>query len=111
MVLQCLEISTVKDFFIRLLKYFGVTNINMAQLILLDIPNIGKQRKNTVIFVTSLYISSIWYGRSNKPRILNLLISNILREKKILKEILKDKFTDVFIESFHLLNKDIIERI
>ena len=72
--------------------------MNMTQLILLDIPNIGKQRKNTVIFVTSLYISSIWYGRSNKPRILNLLISNILREKKILEEILKDNFTDAFIE-------------
>ena len=58
-VYQFLEISTVKDLPIRLLKFFGFMNIDMTHLILLDIPNIGKQFKYNVIFVKSLYISSI----------------------------------------------------
>ena len=111
MVYQCQEISDAKDFLIRLLGHFEFYNVNMAQLILLDIPKIKKQNKNTVILVTSLYISSIWYGRSNKHRILSTLKSIIVREKQILEEILKEKFTDIFIEPFLLLNKNNIERV
>ena len=111
MVYQCQEILEVKNFLVRLLEYFGFLNVNMIQLFLLDIPNIGKQRKNTVIFVTTLYISSIWYGRSNKTRILSSFKSNLLREKTILEAMLKDKFTDIFTESFHVMNSNIVESI
>ena len=105
------EILEVNIFLVRLLEYFGFLNVNMIQLFLLDIPNIGKQRKNTVIFVTTLYISSIWYGRSNKTRILSSFKSNLLREKTILEAMLKDKFTDIFTESFHVMNSNMVERI
>ena len=111
MMVQCQEISEVKNFLIRLLDHFEFHNVNVSQLILLDIPKIKKQSKNTVILVTSLYISSIWYGRSNKPRILSSLKSIILKEKQILEEILKEKFIDVFIEPFYLLDKNSIERM
>ena len=111
MMYQCQEISEVKNFLIRLLDHFEFRNVNMSQLILLDIPKTRKQTKNAVILVTSLYISSIWYGRSNKPRILGSLKSIILREKQILEEILKEKFTDTFIEPFYLLNRNSIDRM
>ena len=61
--------------------------------------------------MTALYISSIWYGRSNKSRILSSFKSNILREKIVLEAILKDKFTDIFTESFQAMNINIIESI
>ena len=109
MVYQCREISEVKHFLVRLLDYFEFSNVDMIKLFLLDIPNIGKQRKNTVIFVTSLYISSIWYGRSNKYRILSSFKSNILREKIILEAILKDKFSDIFTDSLKAINIDNLE--
>ena len=111
MVYQCLEIVEVKNFFLRLLEYCGFSNINMNHLIILDIPKMGKHCKNTTILLTSLYISSIWYGRSNKTGILRSLKYNIIREKTILEEILRNKFTDVFTEPFHLLNREIMERI
>ena len=111
MMYQCREISAVKDFLVRLLAHFEFYNVTMAQLILLDLPKMEKKRKNTVIFVASLYIASIWYGRSSKQQILSSLKASILREKRILEEILQDKLIDLFIEPFCSLNKDNIEII
>ena len=111
MVYQCREISEVKHFLVRLLEYFEFSNVNMINLLLLDIPNIGKKHKNTVIFVIALYISSIWYGRSNKHRILSSFKSNILREKTVLEAILKYKFTDIFTESLQVIHINNIDSI
>ena len=114
MMSQCRGISVVKNFLVRLFAHFEFYSVNMAQLIkliMLDLPKMEKKRKNTIIFVTSLYIACIWYGRSSKHQILSSLKASILREKRILVEILQDKLIDLFIEPFCLLNKDNIERI
>ncbi|CAL4058740.1 unnamed protein product, partial [Meganyctiphanes norvegica] len=79
MVYQCIEIIEVKNFLIRLLAYCGYSNVNMTQLIILDIPKMAKNCKNTTILLTSIYISAIWYGRSKKDGILRLLKFSILR--------------------------------
>ena len=111
MMYQCQEISAVKDFLVRLFAHFEFYNVNMAQLIMLDLPKVEKKLKNTLIFVASLYIASIWFGRSRKHQILSSLKACIIRERRILEEILQDKLIDLFIEPFCSLNKDNIERI
>ena len=62
----------------------------------LDISKRVKKLKNTVIILTALYISSIWYGRKNKGQILNIYISVLLNHLKILKKILGDSMENVF---------------
>ena len=111
MVYQCREINQVKDFFIRLLQYCGFMNVNMMQIILLDIPKMEKKCKNTVVLLTALYISCIWYGRTNKSSIINVLKLGIVKERNTLELMLKDRISDTFTERFISLNKENIDAV
>ena len=96
MVYQCTSIVRPKRFLCNLLTHCCVGEINLLKFMFLDISKRDRKLKNTVIILTALYISSIWYGRKNKGQILNIYISVLLNHLKILKKILGDSMENVF---------------
>ena len=44
-----------------------------------------------------IYISSVWYGRKNRRQIVKVYKSGILSHLKILKKLLGDTITEMFI--------------
>ena len=111
MVYQCEDITEVKDFLIRLLRHLGFLEVEMEKLIIMDLPKLDKKLKCSTIFILSIYVVTIWYGRTNKSLILRSFICNIIAEKKLIEKVLGDKFRSCFTEKLQNLNKTILETI
>ena len=96
MVYHCTGIALPKKFLNNLLTHCRVGEINLLKFMFLDISKRNKKLKNTVIILTVLYISSIWYGRKNKRQILNIYTSVVLNHLNFLKKLLGDSMNNIF---------------
>merc|ERR1712240_220654 len=108
MVYYCRGIELPKRLFENLLTHCDTGEYNLLKLFFLDISKREKKKKNTVILLITLYISSVWYGRANKTQIANIYISFILNHLRLLKLLLGNSIDKLFNPNFCNLSLDSI---
>ena len=70
---------------------------DMNKILHLDIKAQSKQDTNTAVVLTTSYISTIWFNRGNNVQIRpSLYQTSILKHKRLLSIILKNKMIKLF---------------
>ena len=108
MVYYCRNIESPKRLLENLLTHCDTGEYNLLKLFFLDISKREKKKRNTVILLITLYISSVWYGRANKTQIANIYISSILNHLRLLKLLLGNSIDKLFTPNFCNLSLDSI---
>ena len=93
-----------------MLTHCQIGEYNLLKLFFLDISKREKKKKNTVILLISLYISSVWYGRTNKAQIVNIYMSAIFNHVRLLKSLLGNDLDKLFTPEFCSLNIELMSR-
>ena len=99
---QCQKVQIPFKYFLYLLnKVCKVENFNIQNVLYLDTQNISRQKRNTLVVITSTFISTIWFNRDTEPHIEPSVIrTKILSQHSMLKIILKEKMNFYFTEQY-----------
>ena len=99
---QCQKVQVPFRYFLYLLnKVCNVENFNIQNVLYLDTQNISRQKRNTLVVITSTFISTIWFNRDTEPHIESSVIrTKILSQHSMLKIILKEKMNFYFTEQY-----------
>ena len=82
-------------------KVCTVENFNIQNVLYLDTQNISRQKRNTLVVITSTFISTIWFNRDTESYIEpSVLRTKILSHYNMLKIILKEKMKFYFTEQY-----------
>ena len=96
MICYCQDVILPKRFLTKLLLHSCVGEIILLKFMFSDISKRHKKFKNSMIILTVIYISSVWYGQKNRRQIVKIYTSGILSHLKFLKKLLGDTITEVF---------------
>ena len=102
MFINCQKVHAIKLYFLDVIKIVcDVENFNIKNLLYLDTQSVSKQKRNTLVLITSTLIGTIWYNRHTKSKVDPPAFRiKILSHHNILSIILKDKMKHLFTEQY-----------
>ena len=106
---NCQKVQALFGYFLDVLKKVcNIENVNIQNLLYLDTQNIGRQKRNTQVVLTSTFISTIWYNRHTESHIEpSLFRIKLLNHHNMLSNILKEKLNFFFTEQYCSLTKNL----
>ena len=91
-------------------KFCNISNPQLIKLSFLLTPSLGKKYKNSVIFLMSTYIVSMWQLRQSNMNVnayKNYIKSKLLKKKGLIQHILGSKMENLLPENIcHLSRSD-----
>lgn len=110
-VFQCEKNVEMIDWLKGLLqKFCNISNPQLIKLSFLLTPSLGKKYKNSVIFLMSTYIVSMWQLRQSNMNVnayKNYIKSKLLKKKGLIQHILGSKMENLLPENIcHLSRSD-----
>ena len=98
MFCECMKVTSVKDYFKKLLIIIcNIDSRNMNKILHLGVAGHLNKDTNTAVILTTSYISTVWFNRGNNVQIQpSLYQKSILKHKRLLYIILKNKMIELF---------------
>ena len=107
---NCIKMRKSVQMIKRKIEYLSNMRFqNIENLLYLEIPNIQKKNRNSIMIIIANFITCTWFNRETPEFMEEKIISKVIREKEFLLTLLKEKANRILSKKYCDLTWTVLE--